>query len=169
MPETVPKIVKHTYLLPGKYRVTRLPETIETLVGSCVAVCIYNTKTGQSAMNHYLRARPTGKNDLNIGEFGSISIDYIIKKLFESDPDPTHYRAQIFGGAAVLEAKSDKYNIGHNNIEIAIETLAAYRIRVIKKEVGGPKGRRIIFDTSTNTVTCRLAGQVGKKYNQPEK
>jgi len=156
--------MKHTFLLPGKYRISNEPEVIETLVGSCVAVCLYNTKNGRAAMNHFLRARPIEKSIYDIGEFGSTSTEYIIKTLMKSDNNPSHYRAQVFGGAALIKSKSDSYNIGLNNVEIALKTLAAYRIRVTKKEVGGERGRRIKFDTETKTIHCRFAGQVGKKY-----
>ena len=151
-------------LLPGKLRISKHPEVIETLVGSCVAVCLYNTANGSAAMNHFLRSDPGEKTDFNLGEYGSTSTEYIIKALMEKDPDSNHYRAQVFGGGAVIKSKSSVYNIGLHNIDAALKTLAAYRIRVTNKDVGGERGRRVTFDTSTNTVTCRYAGQVGKKF-----
>ena len=129
-------------LLPGKFRISKRPEIIETLVGSCVAVCLYNIKNGYAAMNHFLRDRPADKDRCDIAEFGSTSTDYIIRALMKSDPAPNHYRAQVFGGAAVIKTKTNAYNIGQNNINVALETLAAHRIRVINKEIGGQRGRR---------------------------
>lgn len=117
-------------------------------------------------MNHFLRAYDEGKPDCNIGEYGSLSTDHIIRSLLETDPDISHYRAQVFGGAAVIKTSSHAYAIGEKNIAVALEVLAHYRIRIINKDVGGTRGRRIKFDTSTNTVHCRFAGQVGKKYRE---
>jgi chemotaxis protein CheD len=153
-------------LKPCEYRICKGPEEIETLLGSCVSVCLYNIKNGQAAMNHFLRACDNGKPDCKTGEYGSLSTPYIIKSLMEIDPDASHYRAQIFGGAAVIKTKSSAYSIGENNINIALEVLAHYRIRIINKDIGGTRGRNIIFDTSTNTVHCRFAGQVSKKYRK---
>jgi chemotaxis protein CheD len=156
--------MKKILLLPGELRISKVPEVIETLVGSCVAVCLYNTANGSAAMNHFLRSDPGINTDFDPGEFGSTSTEYIIKALMAKDPDPKHYRAQVFGGGAVIKSKSSAYNIGLHNIDVALKILAAHRIRVVNKDVGGERGRRVTFDTSTNTATCRYAGQVSKKY-----
>ncbi len=154
------------FLKPCEYRICKGPEEIETLVGSCVSVCLYNIKNGQAAMNHFLRASDEGKPNCDIGEYGSLSTDHIIKSLLEIDGDVSHYRAQVFGGAAVLKTQSQAYSIGEKNIDIAMEVLGHYRIRVINKDVGGTRGRNIIFDTSKNTVHCRFAGQVSKQHRK---
>jgi chemotaxis protein CheD len=151
------------FLLPGEYRISRGPEVIETLVGSCVSVCLYNTRSGRAAMNHFLRDRPGESSAEDVGHFGSTATEAIIRILFQQDPAAGHYAAQIFGGAAVVKTKTPGEAIGQKNIEGAREVLAAHRIRIIREEVGGTRGRRIRFDTSDNTVFCRFAGQVGKK------
>ena len=152
--------------MPGEFRISERPEVIETLVGSCVSVCLFNVKTGQAAMNHFLRDRPVRKNDPAIGQYGSTATEYILNALFQSDPAAAHYRAQIFGGAAIVKTKSEGYDIGQKNIEVVRGILAGCRVRIIREEIGGTRGRRIRFDTSTNTVFCRFAGQIGKKYNK---
>jgi len=156
----------HVLLLPGEYRISSEAEIIETLVGSCVTVCLYNTKTGHAAMNHFLRDGREYEGGGDMGRFGSSATEYIIKALMESDPLASHYCAQIFGGAAVVKTVHDNVNIGEKNVDIAREVLADYRIGIIREEVGGTRGRRVRFDTSTNTVFCRFAGQVGKKYRE---
>ncbi len=154
------------FLLPGEYRISKRPEVVETLVGSCVSVCLYNTKTGHAAMNHFLQDQPAGETDCDIGQYGSTATEHIIKALMKSDPVPSHYRAQVFGGAAVIKTSSNEYKVGQKNVDIIRKILTAHHIRIIREEVGGTRGRRVRFDTSTNTVFCRFAGQVGKKYNK---
>ncbi len=152
-------------LLPGEYRICKQAEVIETLVGSCVSVCLYNRKTGDAAMNHFLQARPAGEAGRDIGRYGSTATEAIVLALLKRDPAPTHYIAQVFGGAFVIKTQRGELSIGQDNIEAARSVLAAHHIRIGREEVGGTRGRRIRFDTSTNTVFCRFAGQVGKKYN----
>ena len=158
--------MEHIFLLPGEYRISKQPEVIETLVGSCMSVCLYNTKTSQAAINHFLTNLPAEKTDCDIGQYGSTATEHIIKALMKFDPVPGHYRAQVFGGAAVIKTSNKEYNFGQKNIDIARKILTAHHIRIIEEEVGGTRGRRIKFDTSTNTVFCRFTGQVGKKYNK---
>jgi len=52
-----------TFLKPGEFHITSKSVVPETLVGSCVCVCMYNIKNGWAATNHFLRDRPTGDVD----------------------------------------------------------------------------------------------------------
>jgi chemotaxis receptor (MCP) glutamine deamidase CheD len=149
----------HRFLLPGEYHVTKKQMSIDTLLGSCVSVCLYNKKNGYAAMNHFLLNRPNDEETIDIGRYGNTSTDQIISTLMSVDDNPFNYRAQIFGGAAVVDALTDSRNIGGRNMLVAQEVLDSYRIRVIKKDVGGNRGRRIKFDTASNTVHCRYTGQ----------
>ncbi len=153
-------------LMPGEYRLTSMPVILETLVGSCVAVCIKNIENETAAMNHFLLDSP-GRNDVtDIGRYGTTATEQIIKKLFEKDPDSTHYRAQIFGGAAVLKAgNSANLDIGRKNLAAASEILTRYSIRITRAEVAGLRGRRIKFDTQTGTVDCRFTGNIPRKHS----
>lgn len=159
--------MERIFLLPGEYHISKQPEVVETLVGSCVAVCLYNKKTGHAAMNHFLQDHPASETGCDIGKYATTATEYIINALMKLDPVPSHYRAQIFGGAAVIKTASDKASIGKVNSDTARKILANHRIRIIREEVGGTRGRRVRFDTSTNSVFCRFAGQVGKKYREP--
>ena len=150
------------FLLPGEYHVTKKQMSIDTLLGSCVSVCLYNTKSGYAAMNHYLLDCPSEEDNDDIGRYGSSSIEHIISTLMSIDGNPYNYRAQIFGGAAVVDALEGGRDIGARNILVAKEVLDSYRIRIIHKDIGGTRGRRIKFDTSTNTVHCRFTGQTNE-------
>jgi chemotaxis receptor (MCP) glutamine deamidase CheD/CheY-like chemotaxis protein len=110
-------------------------------------------------MNHFLLDRPNDEQTTDIGRYGITSTDQIISTLMSVDNNPFNYRAQIFGGAAVVDALDDSRNIGGRNMLVAQEVLDSYRIRVTKKDVGGTRGRRIKFDTASNTVHCRYTGQ----------
>jgi len=149
----------HRFLLPGEYHVTKKQMSIDTLLGSCVSVCLYNSKNGYAAMNHFLLDRPNDEQTADIGRYGTTSTEHIISTLMAVDDNPFNYRAQILGGAAVVDALEDGRDIGGRNMLVAQEVLDSYRIRVIKKDVGGTRGRRIKFDTATNTIQCRYTGQ----------
>ena len=43
------------FLLPGEFCIATGPAILDTLVGSCVSVCLYNYKNGVAAMNHFQR------------------------------------------------------------------------------------------------------------------
>lgn len=150
--------MERRFLLPGEYHVTKKKMSIDTLLGSCISVCLYNVKNGHAAMNHFLLDRPKDPDTKDIGRYGTTSTEHIINTLMAIDASAFNYRAQVFGGAAVVDALSATTDIGHKNLLVAMEVLDSYGIRVTKKDIGGKLGRRIKFDTATNTVHCKLTG-----------
>lgn len=156
------------FLRPGEFCIVTKPTILETLVGSCVCVCLYNFRNGCAAMNHFLRDRPARDTKSEMGEFGSTSTEHIITRFMAIDDEPTHYEAMIFGGAAVLKTESGPSDIGTKNIDMAMKVLADTHIRIVHKEIGGRRGRRVTFETETSTVQCRFAGDIGKRRRDQE-
>jgi chemotaxis protein CheD len=148
------------FLRPGGFYVGRESVMAETLVGSCVAVCLYNFKEHFGAMNHFLRDRPQGPADASFGQYGVLSTQYLIDAVRELDPELTHYRASVYGGAAVLKTANADNRIGSGNIAAALEVLGSSHIRIVHQEVGGTRGRRIRFNTQTGEIECRFAGDI---------
>ncbi len=156
------------FLRPGEFCATRRPVRAETLVGSCVTVCLYNAKAGFGAMNHFLRDRPRSEAGGNIGQFGTTATRHIVKAALRFDDNPRHYSASVFGGAAVLKAGAAEGGIGRANVEAALEVLQAAGIRIARKEVGGTRGRRVKFNTQTGEIECRFAGDIPRKKRPPQ-
>lgn len=154
------RAMDHLLILPGGYHVSREPIVLETLVGSCVAVCLYNRKTGEAAMNHFIVHGSPQSPQEDFGKYGVAATEHIISELMRFDQVPEHYTAQVFGGAAVVKTTGTGPAVGELNLADARNVLARRRIAITREEVGGTRGRRIRFDTSTNTVFCRFAGQV---------
>ena len=152
---------------PGDLYVGREPVVAETLVGSCVAVCLYNFKGRYGAMNHFLRDRSHNPTDVDFGQYGVDSTRYLIEAVMEIDPEPAHYHAAVFGGAAVLKTPNADGRIGLANIEAALEVLRGSHLRIARQEVGGTRGRRIRFNTQTGQIECRFAGDVPGRRAAP--
>ncbi len=79
-----------------------------------------------------------------------------------------YYEAMVFGGACVLESEQDEFGIGRRNLEAAMEILTRYRLRIVRAETCGYRGRRIQFDTQTHTVDCRFCGDIPRKKRPTE-
>lgn len=144
------------FLLPGDSVTTRRPAHLATLLGSCVSVCLSNPTQGTAGMNHYMLPEATGAADP--GRYGDTSIRQLVKTLFALDADPRHYRARLYGGGQVLGHLGALGDIGGRNVEVARRLLAQFGIPIEHEEVGGSQGRRIDFNTQTDTVECRLVG-----------
>ena len=151
------------FLRPGEWYAKREPVVAETLVGSCVAVCLYNYKENFGAMNHFLMDRSRDPAERDIGRYGVLSTRRIVEAVMAIDPNATHYRATVIGGAAVLKTPNADTGIGRANVEAALEVLRSAGIRVAGQEVGGTRGRRIRFNTQTGEIECRFAGDIPRK------
>lgn len=151
------------FLRPGQFYASRRPVMTETLVGSCVTVCLYNAREGFGAMNHFLRDRPRDASDPEVGTYGTSATRQIVNAMLKIDSEPRHYQASIFGGAAVLKTPNADGSIGQGNVAAALEVLKAAGIRVVRQEVGGTRGRRVRFNTQTGEIECRFAGDIPRK------
>ncbi len=160
-PPNMPRV----FLLPGEYHLTKQSKFIATLLGSCVAVCIRNTKNGSAAMNHYLHDIMPETEKRNIGRFGDASIRHIVDSLFKLDSQSSHYQAKIFGGGSVVSHLGIGMGIGNKNIVIAKQVLAEYGIPIVESNVGGKKGMKIYFNTLDFSVDVRSVGQEVKDFS----
>lgn len=127
---------------------------ISTILGSCVAVCLWDIKLRCGGMNHYMLPLWNGKG-LASPKYGNIAIQKLYEKMLSMGSLKENLQAKIFGGSDILQSSSYQFNIGTRNIEIAEKFLAELGIRVQAMSVGGPSGRKILFDSEKGTVIQR--------------
>ena len=145
---------KKIFVLPGEIAVTKQPSVIATLLGSCVAVCLYNTKGLYGGMNHFML--PSGSDPSMQGKYGDYSTEKLIQSMLKADPVVGNLTAMVYGGGAVVGHLNTGFDIGKRNIEVAIEILKKYNIRVTERQTGGDSGRKIFFDNYTGEVEMRM-------------
>ncbi len=143
------------FLNPSGIRVSRRPALIHTVLGSCVAICLWDEVNRLGGMNHYMLPYWNGKG-LASPKFGNIAVHKLIEEVISVGGRRSHLQAKVFGGAEVLEMKKDFFQIGQRNIQVGLETLEEAGIPVTGKSLGGKNGRKIIFDTQTGVVTQRM-------------
>lgn len=158
---TVEQLKTHNLPIGGIY-VTMEEMIISTVLGSCVSICLYDKATRVSAMNHYMLPMAPPKivcNELNIGRYGDLSIPELFDRFQSAGGRLNCAVAKIFGGAHMLKALSF-VDIPANNIAIAEAMIEKFRIQVVHKDVGGERGRKIIFETGMGRV---LVKEVAKR------
>jgi chemotaxis protein CheD len=148
--------LRRIFLLPGEYCVVSKPTRIATLLGSCVAVCLWDRWKKAAGMNHFLL--PTGpQSDTANTRYGNVAIDSLIQSIAQLGSKPQTLKAQIFGGGAVVEhLTSAGSNIGEKNIKLAQSQLAKHGIRIAHQDIGGEHGRKIYLDSTTGEVAVKM-------------
>jgi chemotaxis protein CheD len=142
--------VKPYFLLPSMLYAERQPLIMQTVLGSCVAVCLYDTLLEFGGMNHFML--PVWNDQgLASAKYGNIATERLIEKMITLGAKQSRMVAKVFGGAnQVMHA--NVYEIGRRNTEIALEVLDRYKITVLKSDLGGTRGRKLLYWTSTNTI-----------------
>jgi len=131
---------------------------IVTILGSCVAVCLYDSIRQVSAMNHYLLPVWNG-SDIQNPKYGEIAIPRTIETLVNTGSDINNLEAKIFGGASMHNMSSENMMIGKRNIMIAKDILRKYNLPIKGEDVGGTRGRKIMMRSDTGKVMMRYVSE----------
>jgi chemotaxis protein CheD len=143
------------YLHPGGLFVSRDNCAVTTILGSCVSVCLWDPETKIGGMNHYLLPNFFAEGVAS-PRFGDIAIKALIEKLLALGARKPQLRSKIFGGACVLEAFQNREDhLGIKNIRVARTLLEEEGIPLISHDVGGRRGRKLIFHTDDGAVWIR--------------
>ncbi len=139
------------YLYPSTLFASNKKVYVKTLLGSCVAVCLYDSKIKAGGMTHYMLPFWNG-DGLATPKYGNYAIEQLIKKILSYGSHKNNLKAKVFGGASVLSQNNNLFKIGQRNIDIAKYILDNNNIPIISSSVGGTLGRRIIFNTESSEV-----------------
>jgi chemotaxis protein CheD len=134
------------YLHPGHIHVATGRCAIKTILGSCIAVCVWEAQAQVGGVVHYLL--PQGMDpQASKGRYGNLAIPALVKAVQALSGAQNGLRAKVFGGAGVLVAMGERANdLGSSNAKIAWQLLAAEKVPVIASDVGGNRGRRLLFN-----------------------
>jgi chemotaxis protein CheD len=106
---------------------------------------LWDTVLRIGAINHFLLPKYSG-SDTASPRYGDIAIGETLNRLWQLGCRQQDLVAKIFGGACVLEAfREREHHLGWKNVEIAQEQLAAAAIPIVAQDIGGQRGRKLIF------------------------
>jgi len=144
-------------ILPGEYYVTGRDMLLVTVLGSCVAACIRDPKTGIGGMNHFMLPESGGDehNPLSASaRYGGYAMEVLINQLVKLGAGRNRLEAKVFGGAAVLRGFTT-VNVGQKNSEFVIEYLRSERIRVAAQDLLDLYPRKVYYWPATGRVMVR--------------
>lgn len=150
--------VNEYYLHPGYIFFSEEKYQITTILGSCVAVCIWDKKKKIGGMNHYIYSIDINKK-MN-SKYGDNSIKILLNFFKKAGSEFKDLEASIIGGA---ENPSLSSKIGEENINIAEKILGNNKINVVYKKTGGEKGRKVIFNNYSGKCEARDLGEKIKR------
>lgn len=152
----IPEIPKR-FLQPCMLFAHREEHLVSTILGSCVAVCLWDPESLRGGMNHYMLPLWNGEG-LPTPKFGNVAIDGLLKKMLGLGCVRENLVAKIFGGGDVLNVGPGLFQVGERNTLVAKQLLVGHGIRIVASDTGGTSGRRILFNTSSGIVLVAKLG-----------
>lgn len=143
------------FLYPGYIFLSPEPYLISTVVGSSVAVALWDTESRQGGMSNFLYPFVEGSKQ-GTALYGNVAIPYMIRMFLEEGASEKNLRSQIFGGAQAEQLDAEE--VAQKNIEIARRVLRHHGIKVISEDVGGRLGRKIVYNTTQNEALIYKVG-----------
>lgn len=143
------------YLQPGQLLVPAQPAAITTILGSCVAVCLWEPQRRIGGMNHFMLPMPTGAATSS-PRFGPSAMEQLINALRDAGARLPLLRARVFGGACMFAPMQSDAHLGQKNAEVALDFLSRRGIEVVETDVGGNRGRKLIFHTDEGNAWLTL-------------
>ena len=119
---------------------------VSTLLGSCVAACLYDPVAKVGGMNHFLLAEPSGHSADRYGasaRYGAFAMEQLINKvLTRGTGKKSNLEIKVFGGGLINTALTD---VGAKNIAFVREFLSDEGYSIAGEDVGGTFARRVMF------------------------
>lgn len=140
-------------ILPGEYFASNRPVTIRTLLGSCVAACLYDPVNKVIGMNHFLLSNRRYARNLptclsEAGRYGIHAMELLINDMLRHGAKLGSLRAKAFGGGSMYLNAGTRDNffcVGEVNMRFIREFLKNEGIPLVAEDLGGEKARVIHF------------------------
>ncbi|WP_027189307.1 chemotaxis protein CheD [Paucidesulfovibrio longus] len=121
------------------------------VVGSGAVVAVWDRRRRRGGMTHYARPyrEPGGRST---AMYAAPAIVTLVRMLLDSGSSPADLETHLFGGASNRKVEGFREGLGEDNVKVGLEILEKLRIRGVQRDVGGTRGRKVVFNTGTGEV-----------------
>ncbi|MBW6506996.1 MAG: chemotaxis protein CheD [Rhodobacteraceae bacterium] len=139
--------------------------SISTILGSCVASCLFDTEARLGGMNHFLLP-DGGSVGVQAASFGINAMELLINDLIKQGAQRPRLKAKVFGGARMIAGLTD---IGAKNGEFIRAFLHKEGIACVGASLGGMHARRVEFWPESGRARQRVltSAQLEKRLPGP--
>lgn len=142
---------------PGEWAV-ETDRPISTLLGSCVAVCLYDAALKIAGMNHFMlpQMKKGAHADEDVLLAGDACMEALLNSMLQRGAAKHRIRAKAFGGGAVIDTTAPgALAVGKRNADFAHEWLDRERIPLVASDFLGPWSRKVLLVPGTGDAYCK--------------
>lgn len=130
----------------------RGPDTMTTVLGSCLAIMLYDKSIQLGGMIHIMLGYAHGKTD-NPSKYADTGIPYLMNQMIKQGASKKHLTGcKITGGSEMYPSQDASLSVSVNNIKAVHILLDLNEIQIISSDCGGSTARRVQFDLSDGKV-----------------
>jgi chemotaxis protein CheD len=147
----------------GGLYASKEPVVIDTILGSCVAVCLYDSAANIGGMNHILLPGDADMKHFDgSARYGINAMELLINRIVALGGDRRRVVAKAFGGAHIIPAISPGNGVGRKNTDFVLEFLRIEGIRLVGHDLGGRSSRKLLFHTDTGYAFVKTLPPAGQ-------
>jgi chemotaxis protein CheD len=173
----------------GGVRASDTPAVLRTVLGSCIAVCLFDSTNGIGGMNHFMlpgaipeadksgsgyssvttakAIAKTGALDMSTisycTRYGVHAMELLINECMRHGADRRALVAKVFGGGHVLRIAEAFDSVPRRNVRFVQEFLANESIPIVSSDLGGCETRKIYFCTDTGRTFLKRSQVEGRQ------
>ena len=144
-------------ILPGQYYAGSGHGAITTVLGSCVATCLWDPLRRIGGMNHFMLpgdgeavASPVAPS----ARFGVYAMEVLINEMIRLGAERKRMVAKVFGGGRVLQGFGT-LDVGAKNCQFVLEFLSTEAIPVVARDLLDVYARKLHFFPDTGKVQLK--------------
>ena len=138
---------------PGDTCVTASTEGVTTVIGSCVAACIRDIRTGVGGMNHFMLA-PEADGAADASERGGVdAMESLVNAvLAHGCGERSRLEFKLVGGSCV---RPDAQETARRTVLFARRFASTAQLTIAAEDVGGVLGREVVYWPGTGQLQIR--------------
>jgi len=142
------------FVMQGQVKVSARADTLlTTLLGSCVAACLFDPEAAVGGMNHFLLSEPVSARAAATDEhYGVYLMELLINEMISHGALKSQMKAHLYGGANL---HAGMRRIGTANVHFARRFLEREGIPLTHCDLGGTVARRVDFLPERGRARCR--------------
>lgn len=148
-------------IMPGECYVSDKGEMIVTVLGSCVAACIRDTKLGIGGMNHFMLPVQSGDRMIDRPNlvnsalcYGNWAMEYLVNEIVKRGGLRSRFEVKIFGGGKVLSGLTNM-DIGARNVGFIVDYLREEGLDITARDTGSDCPRKVLYFPDTGAVKMK--------------
>ena len=141
---------------PGAWLVDQ-QKPMSTLLGSCVAVCLFDPLLKIGGINHFMLPE-MGRSrygDVDSMLSGNFAMEALLNALLSRGAKKVRLQAKAFGGGTIIDSDPGAVSIGMRNASFAKDWLQREGIPLRSSDFLGPWSRKVIFLPFNGEAFCK--------------